>query len=355
MKKLMFVIIVLVFLSTTFLLADSNTTTQGKIIEKGTQRYFKLGEYEYICNSDNRISESSAKEILKLVHRIYERQSNSKEDEDTIQALWESLHKVCSGEEYDEILFICLKYKLNKLCGLLKGRETEKEDIDDYNRQIKTKTKTLIGDLLYVEWYAATRGEGADLLIGDVLNKCWWPTTFVTGNIFVMSDGFIEGMGTDYIEIKKNATDYGSKYTKNKKNEMIQSSISTFNDCLSDSSRDWVKKYLVRASNVLYTKIETLLIYYIEHANKNSVVYDSEWDKLMIRLPKLAIVLPKGKDGKAIYHEEAVKTLAARILELSLVYSKSDKNKEELIIFGKNNSLQFKTTTSDDKKQKPLF
>jgi hypothetical protein len=94
---------------------------------------------------------------------------------------------------------------------------------------------------------------------------------------------------------------------------------------------------ITKACDTFSGEIETLLSYWLDHCDTGSFISESEWDQLLIKLPESALNLPKGEDKKAPYDEGAVNLLSMKVLDVCLKYCKSEKVREYLISFGKQN------------------
>jgi hypothetical protein len=331
MKKLIFMIIASILFPASFLQAADTEPIKAEIIEKTSQRYFKIGDNEFVCNSDNRISENSAKEILKLVQRIYDKPSRQNKDDETIQAIWESLHKVCSGDVYDQILFMCLKYQLNNIFDYL--RPTEKN--------IENTKRVYIARVLYVTKSIKPIIRGVIESSGEVGTRSYQNNRV---NKTIGRAGYIDAciMGNcdhlKYIDEKWGDWDEDSHFRRPEDGSGADQRINAvieelFNQMYLPIYNDAITK----ACDTFSGEIETLLSYWLDHCDTGSFISESEWDQLLIKLPESALNLPKGEDKKAPYDEGAVNLLSMKVLDVCLKYCKSEKVREYLISFGKQN------------------
>ena len=288
------------------------------LIEKGTQRFYKLDEMEYVCNNDNRISEESTKQILKTVMRIYSSQSVVQSDKLIIDTVWDTLHKVSTGGHYDEVLFACLRYKCSNLYKILSQIPLEKND-----------RKVLVGGLLYEE-------RGTE-------NRYKEESTHHPGR---------------YVNRSQNSnaqpiiTRWVRPYTTTKK---IPYTIHYHNVFISGKSSGYVSREdaLKKACDVFSSEIDSMLKYWLNHCYGSFILSNGDWDNFLIRMPKPILVLPKGVNGKAEYDLDAMKAVTAKVVEICLKYCQSNEAKDELTDFARMNGLKFEMPKKENKK--PLF
>lgn len=272
------------------------------IFVRGSDRYYQIGEREFICNVNNRLSDDSAREILSLVKRIYE--SSSIKDRamslgtETIDFVWNTLHLVYLGEFYDDISFICLKYKLNLLF----------DHLGDYSC-----TPVSGGGNCMIPW---DKGVGEDRTYRDLRLS----PTFLLGRLAYEETGAkMSGEFTIEYYCRLIIHDRSFGYTTREDN-------------------------IRRACDWFCGKIERLLNQWIEYSDESPLI-DSELGPLMERCVNFTIKLYNSREtpkNKKLFDGEALRVLMKRTLETCLKCSPSEGIDERLIAFGKENNIPFK-------------
>ena len=306
-NAMMAAVIVAVVLSVIFQI-EAADEIPVRVLGKSSGRYYKIRDREYALNSEGKLPDISAKGVLRIVERAYQEQKRGKKGDDkVIQGIWESLHKIHSGEAYDEILFLCLKYRLNNIYAYLKP--TKKNVSGNMYRRM-----VFLGDVLFVTAKAEERR--ITMVDGRVR---WLTVASLRVNIMEKDSAIIYKTGGSP---RAHWKVIYPAYEKMASNEFAD-----------------VKK---RACDTFVSKVEALITYYLDHCDNPH----SRLDKLLLELPKPILTLPKGSDKKADCDQDAVNMLAGRVLEVCLKHCKAEQMRKSLALFGRKMGLKFSVPKS---------
>jgi|GEM_PF-3414815 len=350
MKKLMFTVVALLLLLPCFVQAseDSKSKRKAEIIEKGTTRYFKLGDQEYVCNSDNRISDDSAKLILKTVRKIYSATNVEKkvkeENDKIIDAIWYTFHQVYVGEIYDQIMFECLKYKLNELFQFVTAPKINKN---------KKDMTILISGIAHV---SMGYNEGVSKSTRGRLSVSYWYRK--SGGVTFHGMGATQNMGSVGGSTKKFTEAYShGPYDGRERAVSAGRRLS--------GSREEVQRLYEAAIKKIQTKtagdnfvgeFELLLSHFAEKSDLDSFVYDSEWDQTIVASSRYVLKFRdnflKGK-YKSDFDKDSLNLFATKMMNSCLKFCKNDETKKELVDIANKNNI--KITAPKIEKPKTLF
>ncbi len=328
------------------------------VVEKNNKRYFRLGDQEYICNADNRISDESARDILRMVRRIYDstdtkgKAVNTKLTDD----VWGNLHKVYSGDAYDEILFTCLKYKLNRLFEYLQPARKERTDISThmYGMLISFKaTNPAIHSYSIANNDNFQGGYHYNNQTAYIARS--WISIYILQkkhgkDVFVSSEQDKAGpRGSVYHGSRNYSYNDKRKFSDATLIKQAKARIDAQFDAMSTNEQN-NKTLLARATDSFVEQIEALTTYYAKQVGGDSYIYENQWDELMVKLPQVVVSLKKSLG------DTAATTIAGRITTLSLKSAKAEDSRKALVDFGKKHKLQFSAPKPKEKaKTKKLF
>jgi len=324
--------------------ATDSDSPRAKIIEKGTTRYFILGDQEYVCNTDNKISDTSAKQILKTVRKIYsstEPDEKTKKKYDTIvNALWGTLHQVCvPGEVYDQIIFECLKYKLNDLFQFIVAPKIYKNDDNE---------KILIPGIAHV---SMSYKEGISKSLPHHLR----PTTH---SFYKIGSVSVSGLGNTVkvmsIKGSKNLFEgYGEYAVKSASRQIAGSRDDVKMRFDAEVSRIKTKT----AGDNFVNRFESILNYFADKSDSDSFVYSSEWDNILASSTGYILKFRKNyldRKLKVDFDTDAMNLFASKIMHSCLKFCKTNKTKDALIVLGIKHNLKF-TVPKQTKESHTLF
>jgi len=317
--------VVLLFVLPGYSLAEIQHVKEKGIFESGSKRYYQIGrERSFVCDVSNRLSDNSAREILLLVSGIYNRPSDDKYiDVEIVDFVWNTLHQVYSGKFYNEILFTCLKYKLNSLFDHLRVPPRGNED--------RTSVTLLLGGWAYEEEGVTTRVSTVE----ERYEGRW--VTAKTNSRAQPTRKFWQEPGT-VKRVRRDKVKYHHLFIHEKSFGYV-------------SREDSIK----RACDAFCDEFKGLIDYWLDHCHESSLV-DSELASLMEECVSFILKLQSPdtpEKTRQLYNSSAVSVLTKKVLEGCFECSPSEKLKEQLLSFAEKNSIPF--DRPKESKKKPLF
>jgi len=281
----------------------------AKIIEKETVRYFTFEESEYPLDADGRLSDASAREILRRVKRIYESVPPlSKQDYASLCDIRDNLHRVYAGEVYEEILFICIKTVANYAVYL--QQPPRKDELP--KRQKDTETVFYGGRMLRV----TTKMDDYESKGG----RFWYYMSFRCTLIERQYKGevFFKNRSPRW-DIHAEPQEYAVEIAK------VRPKF----------EKDLLPELLDEAAVKLAEFIESFIATLYKNGNHRSVLFEEQWNPVLNAIPR-TIWERAAKDQPRVS-----RTLASRLTTTCLQYMTSNDQRAKLKSFAKQAGLDF--------------
>ncbi len=326
---------------------------RARIVEKGSTRYFQLGDQEYVCNADNRISDASAEQILKTVRKIYSatdvKKDTKKEHDAIIDSLWTTFHQVCTpGELYDQILFICLKHKLNILFELV----TTKNQYTNRGKAGDSETRIIIPGISHITVFYDY----------NIIRR------YRDGSVGVVKiDDGIDHFGIyfGYVRVEEagiHEYTYQDSLAQLRRSRWTGSQLGSFEDAgrnrISNAFSSRLQAIKKSPGDRFLNPFTSILKHYEDNCDTDSFIFDSEWDQVLLTSARLILAFRKdhlsGK-RKSDYDKDAMDLFATKMMNSCLEFCKTEKTKKELLGLANKNKLKVTVPKPKDEGKTPLF
>lgn len=301
----------------TFVLFAVTATSQAnaQILERGNDRFLKLGDREYSANANHMLSDDSAKDILLRIRLAYDDPTHP--DNSIVDLVWSSLHKIYTGEVYEEIMMTALRIKCDCLFSLLARPNHIDED-----------TSYFYGQLITYQEPSIKRGGAIGL--GKGVGYDYSRRYYTISMSVELTREKFEYLG-DEIKAPANETQgfevaraHADQLFAGKRNELIDQAIDIF-----------------------VHNLDEICTYFTTTASPSSYVLKEQWDPFLTKLPAAAL------QKKADCGEVVARRIAGRLITLVMKHTQNIGTQSILTQFAQDNALQYETPK--DNTQKRMF
>lgn len=314
-----FHIIILVGILTAF-----SNLTQAQVVEKDTQRFFRLGPREFPVTAENRLSDGSAEEILQMIKREYRGESGN-----SVDVVWRHLHTIYNGPLYDDIMLYAIKIKLDALFRCMRS-----PDRDDHSGRIYDYGQ-LIWWRMEIENTGKSKRYSRPLAKKNRVYRVWRGEvsfgTWKTGNWY--EEKFAE---IEYAALNRRIL--SEKAEKSEADSELRPRLEAAIDRRKESLRE-------KALNSLVTDVSEMCSHFLRQTDPSADTRKREWDNLMLKLPDipLSLVAECGSETAQL----ASKMLAVKVASFILTQD----GRDHLIRFAKEHGIQEQLEFPEQKKR----